>query len=120
MSQATTTTTTVPSRWYHLVEVLDPLSHLVEEVEEVVVVEVVVEEVVVVEVVVVEVVVEEVEYPSHQEEVEAEVVEGEVAEVLLEDPHMPTEDLKETHPLNSQKIENEAKPLCWCSKSIKE
>jgi len=57
------------------------------------------------------------EYPYHQE-VEVEV---EVEEVLPEDHHhTPMENSKETHPLNSQEIEKEAKPSCWCSKSIEE
>jgi len=60
-----------------------------------------------------------VEYPPLHQEAEAEV-EVEAEEVPPEDHHPQMEDLKEIHPSNSQEIESRAKPLCWCSKSIKE
>jgi len=63
------------------------------------------------------------EYPLHlQEEVEVEEAEEvEAAEVLQEDHHhTPTEDLKETLPLNSQEIGKGARHSCSPSKSIEE
>jgi len=56
---------------------------------------------------------EEVKKYLHHPQVEVEAeVEEEVEEVPQEDHHMPMEDLKETPPLSSQEIENEARPLC--------
>jgi len=56
-------------------------------------------------------------YPlPHLVEEEAEV---EAEEALPEDHHPQMDDLKETHPSNSQEIEKGAKPSCLCFRSIK-